>query len=121
MRYTIEVRDGYIRGELVNRETAQETLEFNKAVHAAMLEKSIPRLLVVVRASQAIFRVEEYQLSDFLKAVAGMPRLRIAVVSDSRELAAAHEYVELIASQRGLALRAFTSEAPALEWLLEGS
>lgn len=119
MRYTIEVRDGYLRAELVERETAQETLEFNKAVHAAMVEKAIPRLLVVVRASQAIFRVEEYHLSQFLKAVAGMAGLRIAVVSDSRELAAAHEYVQLIAGQRGLALRAFTSEAPALEWLMQ--
>lgn len=121
MRYTIEVRDGYLRGELIERETAQETLEFSTALHTAMLEKKIHRLLVVVRASQAIFRVEEYHLSQFLKAVAGMAGLRIAVVSDSRELAAAHEYVELIAGQRGLALRAFTSEALALEWLLQQS
>jgi hypothetical protein len=40
------------------------------------------------------------------------------VVSDSRELAAAHEYIQLIASQRGTPLRAFGAEKPALEWLL---
>ncbi len=120
MRYTIDVRDGYLRAELVERDTPQETRQFSTAVHAAMLEKGLSRLLVVVRASRPIFRVEEYQLSEFFKLVSGLPSLRVALVSDSKELAAAHEYVELIARQKGIALRAFGREAAALEWLLQG-
>lgn len=118
MRYTIDVREGYLRAEMVERETPQETRQFSTAVHAAMVEKGVSRVLVIVRASRPIFRVEEYQLSGFLKLVAGIHGLRVALVSDSKELAAAHEYIELIASQKHVALRAFHAEASALEWLL---
>jgi hypothetical protein len=118
MRYSIDLREGYLRAELVERETPQETREFSRAVHAVMLEKGGARLLVIVRSSRPIFRVEEYQLSEFLNLVAAIQGLRVALVSDSTELAAAHEYVELIAGQKGIALRAFHAEAPALEWLL---
>ena len=118
MRYKIEAREGHLRAELIERETPQETREFAEAVHAAMLEKRLNRLLVVVRASRPIFRVEEYQLSEFFTRVSAIAGLRVALVSDSPELAAAHEYVQLIASQRGIALRAFAAEKPALDWLL---
>ncbi|HET7199113.1 MAG TPA: hypothetical protein VFI86_10620 [Burkholderiales bacterium] len=118
MRYTIEVREGYLRGEMVERETAAETREFGEAVHKAMLEKGLPLVLVVVRASRPIFRVEEYQLSQLLGRLGAIPGARLALVSDSRELAGAHEYVQLIASHRGMALRAFATEKAALDWLL---
>jgi len=118
MRYSIEMRDGYLRAEMLERETPEETREFGDALHAAMGERGIFRALVVVRASLAIFRVEEYRLSDFMRRMGETPGMRIAMVSDSRELAAAHEYVQLIASQRGVALRAFADEAAALAWLL---
>ncbi len=118
MRYTIDARGGYLRGELLERETAQETRQFATAILAAMGDKGLSKLLVVVRASRAIFRVEEYQLSELFNQVAAIPDLRVAVVSDSRGLAAAHEYVQLIATQRGIRLRAFTSEEAALAWLL---
>ena len=118
MRYTIDIREGYLRAEMVERETPEETRQFGEAVQSAMRDKGIARALVVVRASAPVFRVEEYRLSDFLTRIGDMPGLRIALVSDSRELAAAHEYVQLIASQRGMPLRAFPSEKPALEWLL---
>ena len=115
MRYAIEARDGYLRAEMVERETAQETARFGEALHAALVEKKLSKVLVVVRASRPIFRVEEYQLSEFLGRMANV---RVAVVSDSRELAAAHEYIQLIASQKGVTLHAFSSEKSALEWLL---
>ena len=46
-------------------------------------------------------------------------RLRVAFISDSRELALSQEYIELIAKQRGLAFRTFASEQAALAWLTE--
>jgi len=119
MRYTIEARGKYLRGEMVERETPEERREFSLAVHAAMVEKGLPRVLVVVRASRPIFRVEEFQLSRLLTLIGAIAGLRAALVSDSKELAAAHEYMQLIATQRGLAVRAFSSEKQALEWLLK--
>lgn len=49
--------------------------------------------------------------------MAAIPGMKIALASDSRELAAAHEYMQLIAAQRGVAVRAFADEQAALEWL----
>lgn len=115
MRYTIELRDGYLRGEMVARETPQETAQFGDALQAAVAENGLSKVLVVVRASRPIFRVEEYHLSDFLGRISGV---KVALVADSRELAAAHEYVQLIASQKCVALRAFSSEQTAVDWLL---
>jgi hypothetical protein len=115
MRYSIEMREGYLRAEMLERETPEETREFGEALVAAMQEKAASRVLVLVRSSRPIFRVEEYQLSGFLQR---MPDAKVAVVSDSRELAASHEYIQLIAGQKGVALRAFPTEQSALEWLL---
>lgn len=117
MRYSIEMRDGYLRGEMVGRESADETRVFSEAMYAAIRDKQAAHVLVVVRASAAIFRVEEFGLSDFLGRIAAIPGVKIALVSDSRELAAAHEYMQLIAAQRGVAVRAFADEQVALEWL----
>jgi hypothetical protein len=118
MRYTIELREGYLRGELIERDTPAETAEFGRAMQAALRDKGSSRMLVVVRASRAIFRVEEYQLSDFLRQLGAVDGLRIALVADSSELAAAHQYVELIAAQQGISLRSFASEKTAVDWLL---
>ena len=115
MRYSIEMREGYVRAEMLERETPEETREFGEALFAEVQAKAASRVLVLVRSSRPIFRVEEYRLSGFLEC---MPGVKVAVVSDSRELAAAHEYVQLIASQRGIALHAFPTEQSALEWLL---
>jgi hypothetical protein len=118
MRYTIELREGYLRGELIERETPGETAEFGAALQAALRDNGVSRMLVVVRASRPIFRVEEYQLSELFRRLGDVAGLRIALVADSAELAAAHQYVELIAGQKGIALRSFAGEKPALEWLL---
>ena len=84
MRYAIEAREGYIRGEIIERETPEETREFCDAVQAAMREKGIHRALIVVRASRPIFRVEEYQLSELLKRFVEMPGGRVAREADER-------------------------------------
>jgi hypothetical protein len=46
-----------------------------------------------------------------------VPGLRLAAVTDDSGLHAAHEYIEVLALQRGVPYRAFTSEARALAWL----
>lgn len=47
-----------------------------------------------------------------------MPGIRIALVSDSTEFYASHEYIELLARQKGLAVRSFSAEERATAWLL---
>jgi len=45
----------------------------------------------------------------------------LAAATDDRGLHAAHEYIELLAAQRGVRFRAFTSEREALAWLRSGA
>ena len=52
-----------------------------------------------------------------MTTVGGVGEYRIALVGDSSELHASHDYMELTARQRGLEVRAFREEAKALEWL----
>ena len=108
----------YLRAEMTGRESAAETADFLKQIAAAMLEHGRSRVLVVVRESRAIFKVEDYGLSDYLKAMAAKPDRRVALVGDSSESYAAHGYIELLARQRNLPVRAFRDEPAALEWLL---
>lgn len=121
MRSKIVVEKDYVRAEIIGRETADETGQFLKALSAAVLEHGRSRVLVVVRESRAIFKVEDYGLSEYFKAMTGQARARVALVGDSSESFAAHGYIELLARQRGLSVRAFRDEAAALEWLREES
>jgi hypothetical protein len=118
MYYTIKVAHGVLRAELFGRKTAEETQEFIAAVAAEALRTGVTRVLVWVRGSRPIFRVEQYGLSEHFKRAAANPAgYRIALLADAEELRSAHEYVETLARQQGVALRSFRSEAAALDWL----
>jgi hypothetical protein len=84
----------------------------------AEIEGGTQRLLVSVRRSHALFKVEQYGLSDALRRLAGITGIKIALVGYSPELIASYQYVELLASQKGVAAKAFASEKESLRWLL---
>lgn len=120
MRYWIESRGDYLYAALAGRESAGEMREFLLAVHAACRERRCPRILVSVRASRAAFKPEEYGLgpapSGYARELA-TPACQVALVGDSAELNAAHEYIELCAREQGINARAFRDELEALRWL----
>lgn len=116
-RYQVKALGGYLRAEISNRTTAQETKAFLHAIVAESDRTGCVNILVSVRRSLPIFKVEQYNLSEFLKLIAAKPSAKIAVVADSSELRAAHQYVELLARQQGCNVRTFAAEAPAVEWL----
>jgi hypothetical protein len=118
MNYTVSMQPGYLLAELVGRQTAEETTQFLKAAHAAVLEQRASRVLLWIRSSRAIFKVEEYRLNTMIDIAMDL-RLRIALASDSTDVFLSHQYVEMLAKQRGLPLRAFRDDKAALEWLLE--
>ena len=116
--YSIEPREGYLRAEMLGRESAEQTREFVEAIVAALLSRETPRLLISLRDSRPVFKVEEWNLSGSLEKVAGLPALKVAFVADTRELRLSQEYIALLARQRGLAFQAFAQEKDALAWLL---
>lgn len=119
MRFRIERREGYLYAELHKRETAAEMRAFLEAVKGACVEHGCPRVLLCLRASRAVFKPEEYGLGGYASAMA-TPKCRLALVGDSSELHHAHEYIELVARQRGVNVRAFRDERAAARWLQDG-
>jgi hypothetical protein len=114
--HRISVEAGYLRAELFNRQTADETRRFLDALHAAALEHRRVRILVCVRNSKPIFTVERYGISRYLE-IAFKSAYKIALMGDTPELRIAHQYIALLAVMRGVDLRTFRDEIVAIGWL----
>jgi hypothetical protein len=117
MSYRITPQPGYLRADLLARETAQQTSEFLEALADAALKHRVTRILINVHASRPIFKVEQYSASAYLKEIALRPWLKVALVASLADVRSAHEYVELLARQQGANLRSFADDAAALAWL----
>jgi hypothetical protein len=118
MQLTIAIEAGYVRAEVVGRRGAEEMRQALEDVIGACRRRQSFAVLAVVRASNPIFKVEQFGLSAYLQdmAAAGEP-WKVALVSDTPELRAAHEYIATLAQQKGIQARAFSQEAPAVQWL----
>src|SRR5688572_11796248 len=116
MQFKIEPRDGHLCATLVGRDTADETRRFLLAVHAACRQHETPRILISIRRSRAMFKPEDYGLNGYVRELV-TPACQIALVGDTDEVNTANEYIELVARQQGVNLRAFRNEASALRWL----
>ena len=117
MRFTIRRVDSYLRAEVHGRETGDETRRFLQAVAQEALKSEVDRVLISVRASRPIFRVQQFGLSEFLETVASRPAHRVALVADSFEGRLAQQYVVRIARARGLNIASFRSDETAAAWL----
>jgi hypothetical protein len=118
VQHSIAIGPAYIKAKMVDRRTPEETKQFTDAQLAALRESGLRKLLISVRSSRAIFKVEEWNLTRVLDEMAGMEGLKVALVSDSPDLEMAHQYVTLIANLRGLAFKAFRDEQAGVEWLM---
>lgn len=116
MRYSIENREGYLLAALFGRDTAEEMREFLLAVHAACRKHDTPKILISVRRSRAVFKPEDYGLSGYANELV-TPACQIALVGDTDEVNSANEYIELVARQQGINVRAFRDERAARRWL----
>lgn len=118
MDVEISARAGYLSISVSERGGSEDARQLLQTLVQAVEQGEHRKLLVSVRRSQAIFKVEDYGLSEALTRAAGVSGLRVALVADTSELYASYQYVELLAAQKGLATKAFRSEADAVRWLL---
>jgi hypothetical protein len=116
MHFTFENSAQCLRATLYGRNTVEETVQFIEALAAAAREHSAKCILICVRSSRPIFKVEQYKISGFFKQLAAN-NVRVALLADSDEVRAAHQYIEVLAAQQGAAVRAFREESRALAWL----
>ena len=116
MNYAIEHRSDHIFAKLKGRETGEQMREFLVAVHAACGTYKCPRILMSIRRSRPVFKPEDYGIATYVNELV-TDKCRIALVGDSPELNAAHEYIEVCARQQSMNVRAFGDEAAGLRWL----
>lgn len=119
--FLITPQGDVLRAELADRQTVEETREFLETLTQAALQHRATRVLIHVRSSRPIFKVEEYRASTYLDELARRPWLKVALVAARDDLRSAHGYVELLARQQGANLRSFSSDAAALAWLRDQS
>ena len=117
MQYRIAMERGFLRAELLERETAEETRRFLRAVVFESARHACSRVLVHVRSSKTIFTVERFGVLETFKKLASDPAHRIALLGDTVELGMSHDYVALLARQQGITLRNFQNEQQAIEWV----
>jgi len=117
MRFTIVPLQDYLRADLFERETVEETRKFLAALGEEALRWGSTRVLVCVSSSRPIFKVGDYHAASYLKELAARPASKVALVSKHHDIRAAHEYIEVLARQQGANLRSFADEATALRWL----
>jgi hypothetical protein len=117
VRYSFEAREGYLRAEMTQRDTAAQTAEFVEAIVKELRVRGAKKLLISIRESRPVFKVEEWKLSAALDKVMSIPGLQVAFISDTRELQMSQQYIALLGRQRGLKFEAFDSETAAVAWL----
>jgi len=117
MHYRIGMERGFLRAELLERETAEETRRFFRAVVFESVKHGCSRVLVHVRSSKTLFTVERFGVLESFKKLASDPAHRIALLGDTVELGMSHDYVVLLARQQGITLRNFRNESEAIEWV----
>lgn len=115
--FIITPQGDVLRAELADRETVQQTRDFLEALTQAALQHQATRILIHVRSSVPIFRVEEYKASTYLRELAQRPLVKVALVAPRADVRNAHQYIELLAKQQGANLRSFADDAAALAWL----
>jgi hypothetical protein len=119
MRYEIRVGPDYLKADLFNRETTEETREFLAALAAEARKHRRCQILIGVHTSRSLFKVGEYGLLAYFKELEGVSEHRIALTGDSDELRLSHQYIESLARQHGINVRGFRHEQAALNWLRE--
>ena len=120
MRFSIEIKPGYLHALVYQRDSAEDMRKFLLAVHAACEEHRTPKILVCVRQSRAMFKPEDYGLDGAARGYAGelaTSACQVALVGDTEELHSAHEYIELAARNQNLNVRAFRDEDAARRWM----
>jgi len=112
----ITAEPGYLKADLFDRRTAQETRDALAAIAAEARKRRCPQILISVHTSRPIFRVEQYGLPDYFRELGAIPKCRIALTADSSELRLSQQYIESLARQHGVNLRSFHNEQAALDW-----
>lgn len=116
MLYKITIEPSFLKAELFNRQTMEETREFLRVVAVSAIKHGRPSVLISVRSSNPVFTVERSGFLAYFKKLTANPSHKIALVGDTEEIGISHQYVEFIGRQNGANVRSFQDETAALQW-----
>ena len=102
MLYKVTIEPQYLKAELFNRETMEETREFLRIVADAAMKHQRSWVLICVISSNPVFTVERSGFLAYFRRLATDPSHKIALLGDSEELGISHQYIELIGRQHGV-------------------
>jgi hypothetical protein len=118
MKHRISREADYLRAELLDRNTPEETLEFLRAVVQESLRHRCPQVLVCVRSSAtAVFAIQRYEVLTYFNLLKSDPSHKIAIVGSTLELGMTHDYIQTLAVRHGINVRSFLDEEAALHWI----
>ncbi len=117
MLYKITIKPNYLKADLFNRETVNETQEFFDIVAGTALQHKRSRILISVHSSSSLFTVERSGFFTHFRSVSRDPSHKIALVADTEELGFSHQYIEALGRQHGMNVRNFRDERLGLAWL----
>lgn len=118
MHVIFDPKPEYLRVIVRRRESVEEVGTALSAMVEQARKHALRRLLIVSEESTPVFRVQQFDLAGWLDRFLKDRVEKVALVSDTAEVFASHQYIELLAGQRGVPIRAFREEKPAVEWLL---
>ena len=116
MVYTIRLESDYLRADLFNRQTAEETREFFDQVAKHAQSKGCRNVLIWVHSSSPVFAVDRSGIFTQLRALSAEPSHKIGLLADTADLGYAHEYFESLGSLHGMNVRHFADPRAALAW-----
>ena len=116
MLYKVTIEPEYLKAELFNRETMEETREFLQIVASAATRYQRSSVLICVHSSNPVFTVERSGFLAYFKKLSVDPSHKIALLGDSEELGISHQYIELIGRQHGVNVQSFRDETAAVKW-----
>jgi hypothetical protein len=119
--YRITIEKEYLKADLFNRTTVEETQEFFDAVAASAQEHQRSRIMISVHSSSSLFTVERSGFLARFKSMSVDPSHKIALVADTRELGFSHQYMEKLAQQKGINVKNFRDERSGIAWFTSGT
>jgi hypothetical protein len=117
MDFSISLREGYLRLDVYGRETPEETKRYLAALAAESARTGCRNVMIWIRSSRPIFRVAQYDIGEFFRQALDVPGAKVALLADAPDVRASQQYVEVLAKQQGVNVRAFADEIQATEWL----
>ena len=107
---------GYLKVDLFNQQTAEETRDALAAIAAEARKHNSSQILISVHASRPMLKVAQYGLLDYFREFGEAAKCRIALTGDSDELRLSQQDIEALARRNGINVRSFPNEQAALLW-----